>query len=149
MLKAINSLDIVREARAWVGTPFKLQGRLKQKGCDCLGLIMGVSRVLDLKNKHGASIASLDYLEYHLHFDGSKLEDMLERNFYNKPDIRNLAMGDLILFNYDSLRHLAIAADHLHAKFSIIHADIRARAVVEHILDASLERRLNRIYKLI
>jgi len=149
MLQAINGYDIVKEARTWVGTPFKLQGRLKQKGCDCLGLIIGVSQALDLKNKYGTSITSLDYLEYNLHFDSSKLEYILERNFYNKPDIKDLAIGDLILFNYDSLRHLAIAADYVHEKFSVIHADIRARAVVEHILDVSLEKRLNRIYKLI
>ena len=36
--------DIVAEARAWIGTPYRHQGSLKGIGCDCLGLVRGVWR---------------------------------------------------------------------------------------------------------
>lgn len=34
--------DIVREATAWIGTPFVHGASVKGSGCDCLGLIKGV-----------------------------------------------------------------------------------------------------------
>ena len=40
---------IIAEARAWIGTPYCHQASLKGVGCDCLGLVRGVWRVL-----HGA-----------------------------------------------------------------------------------------------
>jgi NlpC/P60 family putative phage cell wall peptidase len=36
--------DIVAEARAWLGTPYRHQASLKGVGCDCLGLVRGVWR---------------------------------------------------------------------------------------------------------
>lgn len=37
---------IVTEARSWIGTPYRHQASLKQVGCDCLGLVLGVWRAL-------------------------------------------------------------------------------------------------------
>lgn len=36
--------EIVAEARAWLGTPYRHQASLKGVGCDCLGLVRGVWR---------------------------------------------------------------------------------------------------------
>jgi NlpC/P60 family putative phage cell wall peptidase len=36
--------DIVRAARAWIGTPYRHQAACRQAGCDCLGLIRGIWR---------------------------------------------------------------------------------------------------------
>ena len=36
--------QIVAEARAWLGTPYRHQASLKGVGCDCLGLVRGVWR---------------------------------------------------------------------------------------------------------
>jgi cell wall-associated NlpC family hydrolase len=38
----------VTEARTWVGTPFKHQGRTKGVGVDCLGIVLGVAEELDI-----------------------------------------------------------------------------------------------------
>jgi NlpC/P60 family putative phage cell wall peptidase len=38
--------DIVAEARAWIGTPYRHQASLKGVGCDCLGLVRGVWRAV-------------------------------------------------------------------------------------------------------
>ena len=40
--------DIVAEARAWLGTPWLHQARLKGVGTDCIGLIGGVALALGL-----------------------------------------------------------------------------------------------------
>lgn len=37
---------VVAEARAWLGTPYRHQGSLREVGCDCLGLLRGVWRGL-------------------------------------------------------------------------------------------------------
>jgi len=42
----ISRTDIVAEARAWIGTPYRHQASLKGVGCDCLGLVRGVWRAL-------------------------------------------------------------------------------------------------------
>ena len=38
--------QILVEARAWIGTPYRHQASLKGVGCDCLGLLRGVWRAL-------------------------------------------------------------------------------------------------------
>ena len=38
--------DVVRIARAWLGTPYIHQASVKGAGCDCLGLLRGVWREL-------------------------------------------------------------------------------------------------------
>jgi NlpC/P60 family putative phage cell wall peptidase len=39
-------MDIVRAARAWLGTPYRHQAAMRGAGCDCLGLVRGVWRDL-------------------------------------------------------------------------------------------------------
>lgn len=38
--------QVVGEARGWIGTPYRHQASAKGLGCDCLGLIRGVWRVV-------------------------------------------------------------------------------------------------------
>ena len=38
------AVDIVAEARSWIGTPYHHQASLKDAGCDCLGLVRGIWR---------------------------------------------------------------------------------------------------------
>lgn len=40
--------DIIDEARTWLATPFHHQGRVKGAGVDCVGLVIGVARALEL-----------------------------------------------------------------------------------------------------
>ncbi|MBO6728348.1 MAG: NlpC/P60 family protein [Maricaulis sp.] len=37
---------IVKEARRWIGTPYRHQGSCRGAGCDCLGLVRGVWRAV-------------------------------------------------------------------------------------------------------
>lgn len=36
--------DRITRARAWIGTPYQHQAALKDVGCDCLGLLLGLWR---------------------------------------------------------------------------------------------------------
>lgn len=40
----MRRVEIVAEARSWIGTPYRHQASLKGAGCDCLGLVRGVWR---------------------------------------------------------------------------------------------------------
>jgi NlpC/P60 family putative phage cell wall peptidase len=42
----VTRAEIVAEATAWLGTPYRHQASLKGVGCDCLGLVRGVWRAL-------------------------------------------------------------------------------------------------------
>ncbi|MBY0562888.1 MAG: C40 family peptidase [Hyphomonadaceae bacterium] len=42
----IPRLSVLKEARAWIGTPYQHQASARGAGCDCLGLVRGVWRTL-------------------------------------------------------------------------------------------------------
>jgi hypothetical protein len=42
MANKLTRMDVVREAREWLNTPFKHQGALKGVACDCIGLIKAI-----------------------------------------------------------------------------------------------------------
>lgn len=44
----ISRQDVIDEARRWVGTPFHHQASTIGVGCDCIGLIRGIGRNLEL-----------------------------------------------------------------------------------------------------
>ena len=56
--------NICQQARTWLGTPFKHQGRVKGVGVDCLGLLIGVAQELDLRDAQGRKLAAFDALDY-------------------------------------------------------------------------------------
>lgn len=41
--------QIISEAKTWIGTPFHYHARIKGVGCDCVGLIIGVSEALGIQ----------------------------------------------------------------------------------------------------
>jgi NlpC/P60 family putative phage cell wall peptidase len=57
----MTGADVVAEARAWMGTPFKWQASLKGIGCDCKGLIWGVARSLGLPEADSPYAKIADY----------------------------------------------------------------------------------------
>lgn len=42
----MNRHDIIAEAASWLGTPYHHRASLKGVGCDCLGLVRGIYRVV-------------------------------------------------------------------------------------------------------
>ena len=62
-IMSVTRADIVAEARAWIGTPYRHQASLKGVGCDCLGLVRGVWRAVIGDEPERAPAYSRDWAE--------------------------------------------------------------------------------------
>ena len=117
--------DIVQEAREWVGTPWRHQGRLKGVSSDCAGLVMGVGIKLGL-----IVIAKNDPM--YRHFDGyghqPRPELMVQALMHWLIKLEHPSralMGDVIYRRYNDAnpQHLAILTGPLLEPMSgVIHA---------------------------
>lgn len=147
---------IVREARSWIGTKFQHQGRFKKSvnfegGCDCLGLVIGVSQALGLITTNGQFIHDLDELNYSIYPDSEKLQKILISNLdmKNKDEIH---AGDLALLSIaNTAQHLAIISNINYENktfLGIIHAYHPTGYVCEHIFTRKWKSRLVEAYKL-
>ena len=138
--------DIVRQARTWLGTPFHHQARLKGKGCDCLGLIVGVVDELGLKDKHGQPLAGYDEVTYSKEPDGAYLTEKLKALLDEVP-IAEAQAGDLALFKVrENPQHMAFLTDYENT-LGMVHSYAPARRVVEHRLDDDWKQRLVKVFR--
>lgn len=138
--------DIVNQARTWIGTPFHHQARLKGKGCDCLGLIVGVVDELGLKDSTGRLLASYDEVTYSKEPDGTYLIQKLTGLLEEVP-VAEARAGDLVLFKVrENPQHLAILTDY-EGMIGMIHCYAQARRVVEHRLDDDWKSRLIKVFR--
>lgn len=138
--------EIVCQARSWIGTPFHHQARLKGKGCDCLGLIVGVVDELGLKDRNGVRLAAYDEVTYSKEPDGAYLARKLTGLLEEVP-VAEARAGDLGLFKVrENPQHLAIFTDY-EGTLGMIHCYAQARRVVEHRLDADWKSRLVKVYR--
>lgn len=138
--------NIVTHARGWIGTPFHHQARLKGKGCDCLGLIVGVVDELGLKDKHGQPLSGYDEVTYSKEPDGAYLTEKLASLLAEVP-FAETQPGDLALFNVrDNPQHMAILSDY-EGGMGMIHSYAPARRVVEHRLDDDWKQRLAKVFR--
>ena len=142
----IQQSHIVIQARTWLGTPFHHQARLKGKGCDCLGLIVGVVEELGLKDVHGRLLSSYDEITYPKEPDGAYLIEKLTDILTEVP-IADARAGDLALFKVrENPQHLAILTDYENA-LGMIHSFAPSRRVIEHRLDDDWKSRLLKVYR--
>lgn len=122
--------DIVAEARKWVGTPFRIYGRALGKGCDCLGLVVGVA--------HGLGISDADFLAYGPDPAGiPDIETMLGAHL-DRIEENEAGAGDVLFLNWNrSPRHFAILTPRNvdSRPFNMIHAYEPEDRVVEHVYD--------------
>ncbi|MDX1974482.1 MAG: hypothetical protein SFT92_02275 [Rickettsiales bacterium] len=130
---------IVDCARSWIGTRFHHQGRLKctatdKGGVDCLGLLVGIARELELTMEDGTPLSSLDQTDYTLTPDTDLLRQKLAQALLEiDPD--DASLGDVLLLSMDGRpQHMGIVSDTPHG-YGLIHAYAPSRAVVEHELD--------------
>ena len=139
---------IVAAARGWIGTRFHHQGR-SRNGVDCLGLLVGVARELELQSTQGALLVKSDVQDYGHIPDGKKLRATLGGLM---QEVQGDAMqaGDVLLMRFErEPQHLAIVSDHPQGGLGIIHAYAAARKVVEQRLDALWKSRVISIYRIL
>lgn len=124
-----NKIDIVFEARTWIGTPFKHQGRIKGLGVDCVGLIIGIA--------HFFNLTDFDYTNYSHVPDGFLLRQLLDQHLHAIL-IPEAKAGDIVLMRFEAQpQHVGILSD-----YGIIHAYAQVRRCVEHRLDDLWQSRI-------
>lgn len=129
-----NALQIIQDARIWLGTPFKLQGRCIGVGVDCIGLIVAVVPQLQ----------KFDTTGYSLRFQSDDLKKILDENLKpaSVPEI-----GNILLMNFDAIpNHLAIYSCMEDGAPSIIHASLSANQVIEERLPLSMLQKIKSVY---
>lgn len=144
----IARVDIVTEARAWIGTPYRHQASLKGVGCDCLGLVRGVWRAVIGEEPERAPPYAPDWAES---LSGEPLADAAARHLIAidlAPSLPSPASGgglgwgpgDVLLFRWRAnlpAKHAAIVT----AEDKMVHAHDGA-AVAEVALAPWWRRRL-------
>lgn len=113
----------VAEARTWLDTPYRHQGRLKGVGVDCIGLVIGACRELGLFD--------LDVGAYPARPDGTLRARIAEHS--NAISYAEAQPGDVLLFHWAGVpTHVGIVTDPGH----LIHSYAVNRKVIEHRIDA-------------
>lgn len=117
MLMHITRSHIIAEARSWIGTPYLHQASLKGVGCDCLGLIRGVWRLLYGDEPERTPPYARDWAEV------AANEPLAEAGFRHLVaiDASDIVPGDVLLFRWRAgmvAKHAAIVS----APDTMIHA---------------------------
>jgi NlpC/P60 family putative phage cell wall peptidase len=118
--------QIINEARAWIGTPYRHQASARGAGCDCLGLVRGVWRAVIGQEPEIAPAYTPDWAE---RGGRETLHAAAHRHLFPVTDAQP---GDVLLFRMRDgapMKHAAILSTPNH----IIHA-YWGRAVVESAL---------------
>jgi NlpC/P60 family putative phage cell wall peptidase len=127
---------IVAETRAWIGTPYRHQASLKGVGCDCLGLVRGVWRMVVGDEPERAPPYAPDWAEA---ASGEPLAEAAARHLV-AVDRDAFSVGDVLLFRWRShlpAKHAAIVT----APDRMVHAHDGA-AVAEVALAPWWRRRI-------
>ena len=133
---SITRQQIVAEARAWLGTPYRHQASLKGVGCDCLGLVRGVWRAVIGEEPERAPPYAPDWAEAAA---GEPLADAAARHLV-AIDRDAFGAGDVLLFRWRAnlpAKHAAIVT----APALMVHAHDGA-AVAEVALAPWWRRRI-------
>jgi hypothetical protein len=117
--------DIITEARRWIGTPWRHQGR-SRTGVDCVGLVVLVARNLGLEPE--------DVIGYARRQDGRVLLRHLHKQLELKP-VTNRNIGNIGVFKESAFPiHVGFLSDREGVP-TVIHAHARRRQVIEEALD--------------
>lgn len=124
----------LKQARSYINTPFKHQGRSKN-GLDCIGII-----VVPLKDIGFLDYDSKNYRKYGL---GGEIIGVLSKYCYEVDKPFNYKPGDILLFSKGASQHLALYTD----KSTIIHAHNFVGKVVEHSLTPDWEENISKVFR--
>lgn len=121
--------DVVTEARTWIGTRWRHQGRVKGVAVDCIGLIGGVALELGIPGAYEWA-ADKSLHRYGRLPDAEAIYAGCER-FMDRVDLADVRAGDVVVMAFErDPQHFAIvsAIDPMY----LIHAYTSVRKVVEN-----------------
>lgn len=131
----VDNKRVVEVARTWIGTPFHHQGRVKQVGVDCIGLVVGVAKEL------GFSV--IDQTNYGREPYKFELEKQLDQQGIMIPK-SEMQEGDILVIRFSkNMQHVGIFTG-----TGMIHAYSGGpRKCVEHSIDKKWDSRIVRVYR--
>ncbi len=142
MQNKITRMEIVQEARTWIGTPFRHQGSLKGVACDCIGLIKAIGMQFKLMDYDQTYPEALSYANYSMMPDSKRMREALGRWFIPVP-VAEAQVADFYFMAWGrEPQHVALVTDH-----GIIHSYSGAGKVVEHSLDDRWRQRIAAAYR--
>lgn len=139
---------VIAAARGWLDTPFRHQGRVRGRGCDCLGLLVGVAKETGLTDRRGAPLWEYDRHAYGHRPHGELLSQRLGAALIPISSC-DLMPADIALFTFDhNPQHLGLITDCSAGDKSLIHAYLPAKKVCETRMDAAWHARLTACFRL-
>ncbi len=142
----VTRKQIVTEARKWINTPFRHQGRMPGIGVDCVGLVLCVIRDVGLG----------DWLGEFSVYPPQPVNGLVHQTCcarLRQKDISKVAPGDILTLRVpETPSHVAIVTD-LGGKLGMIHAYAggatrrRPARVVEHLLDQKWRKRIAGVFE--
>jgi NlpC/P60 family putative phage cell wall peptidase len=133
---------VIAEARGWIGTPYRHRANVKGRGCDCLGLVLGVWRALHGDLPDILPPYAPDWAEAGT---GEPLAEAAARHLVARPGTL-FEPGDVLIFRWRegvAAKHLAIASAH----DAMIHAHDGA-SVAEVAISRAWRRRIAFVFSL-
>jgi NlpC/P60 family putative phage cell wall peptidase len=130
--------EVVAEAREWLGTRWHHQAAVKGVGTDCIGLVRGVCARLGLTPSDiMSSVAASPFIGYGRTPYEGRLESACA-TFFTPITAEQAKPGDMVLISFDSVipHHVGLLGDYPAGGFSLIHAYMPSRKVIESRLDA-------------
>lgn len=125
---------IVAEARTWLDTPFKHQGRLKGVGSDCVGIILGVGKSLNLLDYQLSNYGKLP--------DGMLMYKIMKEQL-DEVSLDDIQLGDIILFKFHSEpQHVGFYTD-----IGILHSYADVKKCVETSMDDTWKSRVVSVFR--
>lgn len=97
---SVTTSQIIESARSFLGVRYQHQGRSREDGLDCGGLLLVVGREL--------GITELEFLGYSTAPDGETFERLLNEQLDEIIPKENLQIADIIACDYgDGIQHTA------------------------------------------
>lgn len=129
-------------ARAYLGRPFKHQGRNPAIGIDCIGLLVLAARDCGLPQ------ADADSTAYGKDPHDGLLESHLVAAFGPRLPTAQMQPGDIAAVDYaGAVRHVGIVGRLEDGALSLIHTNQRVGRVTEARIDAKWQRRIAGVYR--
>jgi NlpC/P60 family putative phage cell wall peptidase len=140
--------EVEKQARLYVGTPFRHQGRIRGLAIDCVGLVVCVGEDLGLLDRAGTPILRTDYPDY----AAQPTDSFVLQEFRRRLNIRlpgePIEPGDLLAIRMPDLAcHAAAVVDRAGCLYMVHAYDSGPRQCVEHILSKAWRSRIVGVFR--
>jgi cell wall-associated NlpC family hydrolase len=150
--------DVIRAARAYIGTPFRHQGRLKGVAVDCAGVVMCVAEELGIRDKHGEPILRNTCINYPPNWIGNEAHEECKKRLITRIEpfhvsrFGEIVPGDVVTMTFSAREgnttHAAIVTLQ-NGRIAVVHAyngmGTESR-VIENPIDGKWMRRIRGVF---